>query len=216
MRGRLTTALVCAVAIVVAMGFSTYGPSEAASPAAVSQAVAIPGAPGDRIVPSRAELAAAAAAGLVPNDARSILKVDRALRYGEFVWRDEGVPAGPIEVTVDLRTQMISVFRSGHEIGSAVILYGADDYDTPLGEHPILGKARHHESRAYDAPMPFTLWLTHDGVAIHASDVRRGRATHGCIGVPEAFAEHLFAAAQVGDPVRIVRSAAPRAGTTAT
>jgi len=32
------------------------------------------------------------------------------------------------------------------------------------------------------------------------------RATHGCVGVPAKFAELLFEAARVGDPVRIVRS----------
>ncbi len=163
-------------------------------------------APRDRIVLQPAALAQATAAGLVPTGTRSLLRIDGPLRYGQFVWRDRGVPEGPVEIVVDLRTQVLSVFRSGHEIASTVVLYGADAYETPLGEHPIRAKARHHHSQAYDAPMPYTLWLTGDGVAIHASDVRRGRATHGCIGVPEAFAERLFTAAQVGDTVRIVRS----------
>jgi len=215
MRSRIAAALICTAAALAVTGFAVDSRNQAIRPVVRDRVVLPPGSPGDRIVPSPAELSAASAAGLVPADARSILRVDHALRYGEFVWRDRAVPAGPVEVVVDLRTQMISVFRSGHEIGSAVILYGSDDYDTPLGEHSIVAKARDHQSAAYDAPMPFTLWLTDDGVAIHASDVRRGRATHGCIGVPEKFAEHLFVVAQVGDPVRIVRSVAPRAATTA-
>ena len=53
-------------------------------------------------------------------------------------------------------------------------------------------RAREHRSSLYDADMPFMLRLTGDGVALHASDVRFGRATHGCIGLPPAFAEKLF------------------------
>jgi lipoprotein-anchoring transpeptidase ErfK/SrfK len=52
--------------------------------------------------------------------------------------------------------------------------------------------------------MPYTLRLTADGVSIHASDVRPGFATHGCIGVPKGFAAKLFAATSVGDEVIIV------------
>ena len=169
-----------------------------------------------RIVLTPADRRAAAPAGFLPGDAQSILEVDRRLRYGEFVWNEREVPAGPVAVAVDLRTQVISVFRAGHEIGTAVIVYGADGHDTPLGTLPVRSKVEDYRSRAYDAPMPFTLWLTEDGVAIHASDVRRGRATHGCIGVPPAFAAKLFAAVQVGDPVTVVRSPGPAARATTT
>jgi lipoprotein-anchoring transpeptidase ErfK/SrfK len=54
--------------------------------------------------------------------------------------------------------------------------------------------------------MPFTLRLTNDGVSIHASSVRWGAATHGCIGVPPPFAERLFNAAKLGDEVLVVGS----------
>ena len=58
---------------------------------------------------------------------------------------------------------------------------------------------------AYDnAPMPYTLRLTGDGVSIHGSNVRWGFATHGCIGIPKAFAAKLFSVAKVGDEVLIV------------
>lgn len=128
------------------------------------------------------------------------------MQYGDFVWNDNGVPEGPMSVRVDLRTQLLSVFRAGHEIGTAVVLYGADSKETPLGLFPILWKGKNHRSNLYDAPMPFTLRLTGDGVAIHGSEVRWGAATHGCIGVPTKFAQHLFDEVGVGDPVIILRS----------
>jgi lipoprotein-anchoring transpeptidase ErfK/SrfK len=63
---------------------------------------------------------------------------------------------------------------------------------------------RDHRSSLYDAEMPYTLRLTHDGISIHGSDVRRGAATHGCVGVPLEFARRLFDATTVGDPVLVV------------
>lgn len=137
----------------------------------------------------------------------SLLRVDRRLQYGDFEWNDQGVPAGPVTIRVDLRTQLMSVFRGGHEIGTAVALYGADSKQTPLGSFPIMWKGRNHRSSLYDAPMPFTLRLTGDGVAIHGSNVRWGAATHGCVGVPTEFARRLFEQAKVGDVVTIVRTA---------
>jgi lipoprotein-anchoring transpeptidase ErfK/SrfK len=126
------------------------------------------------------------------------------MHYGEFRWDDGTVPQGDTWVRIDLAQQTLSVFRAGHEIGTAVILYGTDGKPTPTGTFPILAKATQHRSSLYDAEMPYMLRLTGDGVAIHASAVRRGSATHGCIGVPEAFARQLFAVVKRGDPVAIL------------
>lgn len=137
----------------------------------------------------------------------SLLDVPNKLQYGDFRWQDVRAANGRIWVRVDLGKQILSVFRGGDEIGTAVILYGADGMPTPLGRFPIQSKRRDHFSSTYgDAPMPFSLWLTDDGVAIHGSSVEAGAATHGCVGIPEAFAAKLFAAAQVGDLVVIERS----------
>lgn len=134
---------------------------------------------------------------------KRILDIKGPLDHGAYVWDDRGVPAGPIVITVDLAAQTLSVFRDGYEIGAAVILYGADNYATPLGSFPITQKDADHVSSAYDAPMPYMLRLTNDGVAIHGSDVKWGAATHGCIGVPTKFAALLFAQASLGDIVII-------------
>jgi hypothetical protein len=134
----------------------------------------------------------------------SMLNTRSALRYGEYRWDDRDIPPGKPWVRVDLKEQIISVFRGAHEIGTAVILYGTDGKPTPLGTFPIKAKAVAYRSRTYDADMPYMLRLTDDGVAIHASAVRYGSATHGCIGVPEAFASRLFAEMKAGDPVSIL------------
>ena len=136
----------------------------------------------------------------------SMLAVPGKMRFGDFRWNETGVAPGRPWVRVDLDRQVISVFRSGQEIGTAVILYGSRDTPTPIGWHTVLAKARDYHSRTYDAPMPYMLRLTDDGVALHASDVQVGRATHGCIGLPEEFAGKLFEAMRKGDAVLVVGS----------
>lgn len=143
---------------------------------------------------------------LIPPEARSVLLTRRKLAAGEFVWNDSGVPRGSLLVWIDLQRQLASVYRAGHEIGTAVIVYGADDHPTPLGQFSIIKKARDYHSRSYDAEMPYALFITDDGVALHASAGGGGRVTHGCVGLPESFADLLFADAAVGDTVSIVRS----------
>lgn len=135
---------------------------------------------------------------------RSVLTIDGPLAHGNFYWDESNAPAtGPLLITVDLAAQTLSVFRDGHEIGVAVILYGTPEKPTPLGAFPITQKDADHVSNLYDAPMPYMMRLTNDGVAIHGSDVEWGYGTRGCIGVPTAFARMLFEQVKLGDVVII-------------
>ena len=137
---------------------------------------------------------------------KRILPIEGPIRYGEWHWNEDGAPAdGRIVVTVDLEARVLSVFRDGYEIGAAAVLLGTDEHPTPTGVFPILSKERHNVSEIYgNAPMPWTLRLTHDGVAIHGgSTVEPGWASHGCIGTPDGFVSKLFAIASKGDRVII-------------
>ena len=172
--------------------------------------IQLEGPRGSRLFLAREESQRAASLGILPPQTRSILYIPHKMRYGQFVWNDLPTASGDLTIRVDLKEQLISVFRGGHEIGVAVTLYGTDDYETPTGRFPILAKIEDHRSATYDnAPMPYTLRLTADGVAIHGSKVRRGAATHGCIGVPVEFARKLFGIARVGDVVEISGATVP-------
>jgi lipoprotein-anchoring transpeptidase ErfK/SrfK len=147
---------------------------------------------------------------------KRILPIDGPIRYGEWHWNEDGAPAeGPLVVTVDLEARVLSVFRGGYEIGAAAVLLGTDEHPTPTGVFPILSKERHNVSEIYgNAPMPWTLRLTHDGVAIHGgSRVEPGWASHGCIGSPDAFVSKLFAIASKGDRVIITNGKRADVGT---
>jgi lipoprotein-anchoring transpeptidase ErfK/SrfK len=132
---------------------------------------------------------------------RRVLQIDEPFVHGFYAWDDEGVPDGPLIITVDLKAESLSVFRGGYEIGAAAILFGADEKPTPTGVFPITQKSKDHVSNLYGSPMPYMLRMTNDGISIHGSEVEWGYATHGCIGVPTAFAKLLFAQVKLGDRV---------------
>ena len=179
---------------------------------ASTAAAASPSEPAQRIYLTREQQREAVASGMLAAP-RSLLDVPGPMTYGDYRWDDRGVPRGPTWIRVDLGSQLLSVFRAGHEIGTAVILYGTDGYPTPTGRFPILAKMKHHVSRTYDnAPMPYTLRLRNDGVSIHGTNVRYGFASHGCVGVPTPFAAKLFGAVSTGTPVLIVGTAKRRPG----
>ncbi|MXP47365.1 L,D-transpeptidase family protein [Altererythrobacter luteolus] len=137
---------------------------------------------------------------------KRILPISGPIKYGEWHWDDEGVPDGPLVMTVDLDARVLSVFRGGYEIGASAVLLGTDEHPTPLGTFPIRYKMRHNVSEKYNnAPMPYSMFLTTDGVAIHGSQVENGYASHGCIGTPDDFAAKVFAIAKKGDKVIITR-----------
>ena len=133
---------------------------------------------------------------------KRVLDVPEPLRHGAYYWDTEGVPEGPIVITVDLVAQTLSIFRAGYEIGTAAVIYGADEKPTPLGVFTVTQKDAHHVSNLYGAPMPYMLRLTNDGISIHGSALMEGKyATHGCVGVPTAFAKLIFGQVKLGDRV---------------
>lgn len=154
------------------------------------------------------KVAAAPAPALDPASyvVKSILPIDHAMKQGEYYWDESAAPkTGQIVVTVDLAAQVLSVFRDGHEIGTAVIIFGGEDKPTPLGVFNITQKDADHVSNLYDAPMPYMLRLTNDGISIHGSEVGDGYVTHGCVGTPHKFARLLFDAVKLGDRVIVSR-----------
>jgi lipoprotein-anchoring transpeptidase ErfK/SrfK len=164
---------------------------------------------GDAPVAAATEVAAEPAAAAPADDGpfviKRILPIEGPIKYGQWHWDEEGVPAGPLVMTVDLQARVLSVFRGGYEIGATAVLLGTKEHPTPLGIFPIISKERYNKSEKYnDAPMPWTMRLTRDGVAIHGgSTIENGYASHGCIAAPDDFVAKLYAIAKKGDRVII-------------
>lgn len=124
---------------------------------------------------------------------------------GRYVWRDDGSATGPVKVLVSLPLQLAFVWRGSTLIGVSSVSSGVAGYDTPTGTFTILEKDRDHHSNLYDdAPMPWMLRLTWDGVALHAGKVTGEPASHGCVRLPAAFARKLFEIADLGASVSVI------------
>ncbi|GGE00938.1 hypothetical protein GCM10011515_20880 [Tsuneonella deserti] len=166
------------------------------------------------LVDSRPATKTATPAAAAPFTVKRILPIAGPIKYGEWHWDEAGIPDGPIVMTVDLDARVLSVFKGGYEIGAATVLVGTDEYPTPLGTFPILAKQRHNKSEKYGgAPMPWSMFLTSDGVAIHGGHVvENGYASHGCISAPDEFVSRIFAIARPGDKVIVTRGETMKLG----
>jgi hypothetical protein len=133
-----------------------------------------------------------------------------ALRPGEFIWRPEVSPRGPVVVLVSLPHQVVHVFRNGLAIAVSTCSSGARGHKTPTGVFTILQKRKKHYSSTYNnAPMPNMQRLTWQGIALHAGHLPGYPASHGCIRLPTRFSELLFTVTLHGTPVIIADHDSP-------
>jgi hypothetical protein len=122
-----------------------------------------------------------------------------ALKPGEFIWRPELSPSGPVVILVSLPHQIVHVFRNGLAIAASTCSSGARGHSTPTGVFTILQKHKDHYSSTYNnAPMPNMQRLTWQGVALHAGHLPGYPASHGCIRLPVRFSELLYSVTQHG------------------
>jgi len=105
--------------------------------------------------------------------------------------------SGAVLITVDKATQQMSVAVDGALRWTWPVSTGQAKYDTPNGAYTTFRMERHHFSREWDdAPMPYSIFFTKAGHAIHGSYATRrlGRpASHGCVRLAPKNAEQLFA-----------------------
>ena len=145
------------------------------------------------------------------SDAASQARVDmldafgpKALRPGQYVWRDVPASAGTERVVVSLSDQLAYLYRGNTLVAVSTISSGKGDKPTPTGIFSVLSKKPLHHSRKYDnAPMPFAQFFDPAGIALHAGYVAPHPASHGCVRLPSAFAKKLYSVTGVGTPVFI-------------
>ncbi len=133
------------------------------------------------------------------------------LRAGQYVWFDQprliraSTAPSRISITVSLPDQRAYVYRDGEIIGVTTVSTGSRGRETPVGDYTILQKKPFHRSNLYsNAPMPFMQRLTWSGIAMHAGQLPGYPASHGCIRMPRAFAEQLYALTDLGVSVSVV------------
>ncbi|MBV9490986.1 MAG: L,D-transpeptidase [Verrucomicrobia bacterium] len=125
-----------------------------------------------------------------------------SLKPGDYVWKPEVSPAGPVVIIVSVPEQTLYVYRNGVRIGRSTVSTGKAGHATPTGVFTVLQKHVHHESSLYKgAQMPYMERLTWGGVALHAGNLPGYPASHGCVRLPLEFAEKLYAVTGQGTTV---------------
>lgn len=117
-------------------------------------------------------------------------------------------PPEPLIAVISISDQHIDVFGPHGGVGRSRVSTGQSGHDTPTGVFSVLERNRYHHSNIYsNAPMPYMQRLTWSGIALHEGYVPSYRASHGCIRLPGAFAQSLWAIGRIG--MRVIVSPAP-------
>ena len=146
---------------------------------------------------------------------RAVKPFTADLKPGDYLWHPEVSPAGPVVVLVSLPDQVMYVYRNGVRIGRSTVSTGTAGHRTPTGVFTVLQKKVDHESSIYKgAKMPNMQRLTWTGIAMHAGQLPGYPASHGCVRLPEDFAEKLYTVTKLGTTVIIADNKSSPVNTT--
>jgi hypothetical protein len=124
------------------------------------------------------------------------------LKPGQYWWKPQLSPSGPLMVLVSIPQQTMHVYRNGILIGRSTVSTGSKGHATPGGVFTILEKKQEHYSKKYNnAPMPNMQRLTWTGIAMHSGNLPGYPASHGCIRLPFDFSQLLFSETSKGGTV---------------
>ena len=120
-----------------------------------------------------------------------------ALLFGAWLCLVPFSPANAgILITVDKTAQQMTVEVDGMTRWTWPVSTGRRGYDTPAGSFKPFRLEEDHYSKEWDeAPMPYSIFFTSGGHAIHGSyEIRRlgRRASHGCVRLAPKNAAKLF------------------------
>lgn len=117
------------------------------------------------------------------------------------VAKKKAPPAPPrLIITVNKVSQKMTVVLDGDELYKWPVSTGAPGYETPSGNFRPFRMEKEHFSKEWDdAPMPYSIFFTGEGHALHGSYHVKSlgrRASHGCVRILPANAAILFALVQ--------------------
>jgi lipoprotein-anchoring transpeptidase ErfK/SrfK len=105
-----------------------------------------------------------------------------------------GAANAHLRIDIDKTAQRMTVSVDGVARHSWPISSGRAGQPTPSGRFRPLTMVRKEYSRTYDAPMPYAIYFTNDGHAIHGTNADLGApASRGCVRIGLKHAALLFA-----------------------
>jgi len=118
----------------------------------------------------------------------------------------EPLPKGPLTIVVSIAKQSLTLYDGLEPIATTPVSTGVAGHETPTGIFSIIQKDRFHRSNLYsNAPMPYMQRITWSGVALHEGHVTGRVASHGCVRLPQAFAQRLWGLTKLGARVIIAQ-----------
>jgi len=110
-------------------------------------------------------------------------------------------------VIVSLADQRLYAYHDQQLVAWSKISSGRPGHETPTGTFTVSEKDVDHHSNLYNnAPMPYFMRLTDEGVGMHAGELPGYPASHGCVRLPLAMARELYRHVESGTPVEITSS----------
>lgn len=138
---------------------------------------------------------------------------------------------GPASLVIDLSEQRVYFYKGESLVGESKCSSGKKSFDTPSGEYKVIQKNANHVSNLYGnfvdsegvvtkrdvdtskmkvpegmvfsgAKMPYFQRFT-GGYGLHAGNVSRRRASHGCVRLPRTMAQRFFSQTTIGTPVSV-------------
>ena len=119
------------------------------------------------------------------------------------------------EIHVFIEEQVLIAFENGEEVYNFDIVTGRDGKETEAGKYRVFRKHEKYTSKAYGSEMPYTMFFTEDGKAIHGTQMATLRSylhsyltesvgSQGCVGLTDDNAQALFEWAPMGTAVIVV------------
>jgi lipoprotein-anchoring transpeptidase ErfK/SrfK len=120
------------------------------------------------------------------------------------------------QIRVYIDRQVLVALEGEHKVYTFDVVTGREGKETEAGNYKILKKQMKYASKTYGSEMPYTMFFTADGKAIHGtqtpnlrsylhSSVTESVGSHGCVGLSDDAAKLLFNWAPVGTPIVVVR-----------
>lgn len=120
-------------------------------------------------------------------------------------------------ITVDLDNQLLKAYSGEELVFDYHAVTGSCAKWTHPGNYQIDRKVEDYVSQTYDVAMPYTMFFTDDGKAIHGTSFATIRSflhvyvsntvgSKGCVGVSNSNARKLFEWAPIGTPVIVLPS----------
>lgn len=115
-------------------------------------------------------------------------------------------PPGPHMLIVSVKSQNVSFYANGKLVSQSPVSTGTATNPTPHGVFSVIQRNRHHRSNIYSgAPMPYMQRLTWSGIALHQGALPGYAASHGCVRLPERYADYLWRTIKMNTRVIVSR-----------